>query len=263
MKTFIKKTKKYFFKKLFLKKQNEKYIKLSAREVLSQHILTDFLLIVVAFNDEELIKLQYESLLKNLDDRFDYIVCDNSSDEKKSQEIRSFCRRKEIYYIRLPKNPGLDGSLSHGLALNWIFYNFILKIKPKYFGFLDHDIFAIFRGSFLLNLYGKNYFGIKIEGKKWYIWPGFAFFNSKFYLNKKMNFLPQRPLDTGSASSSIYMKEPEKQFVNKNIKTLESGNRIDFFCNVFHLVGGGNIEFCGIERVKEKREILYEILKNN
>ena len=30
---------------------------------------------------------------------------------------------------------------SHALAMNWIFYNLVVEIKPYYFGYLDHDCF--------------------------------------------------------------------------------------------------------------------------
>lgn len=228
LKTLIKKGSNIVYKILLLHRYKKaRYEKVTFKE-------SGLLLIVVAFNNIDLIKIQYERLKKFLNEPFDYIVIDNSSDKNISKSLNLFCNEKNISYILLPKNPltGIRASGSHAIALNWCYKNIIEKYKPKFFGFLDHDLFPIKETSIKKNL-GTGFGGIVRRRKNnlWYLWPGFSFFNYEKIKKFNVNFFPYHAgkdgsifLDTGGSNYySIYknigesgITETQSKFINKN-----------------------------------------------
>lgn len=192
-----------------------------------------FIIIVIAFNNPDILREQYVHLTKFVKDRFDYIVADNSSDEAKSAEIQTFCKEHALSYVKIPSNPltGIRASGSHGVALNWCYRNLVQKYRPKYFGFIDHDIFPLKDISIIpcidLGLYGA------VRTRKdpyWYMWPGFCFFEYEKVVHTPLNFFPHHAgkdgsifLDTGGANYyALYkhigrngIREAKSIFINK------------------------------------------------
>ncbi len=166
------------------------------------------LLVTVAFNCVWTIEAQIDALKKNLQDPFTHIIIDNSSDSARRSEIEQVARTKGVGYISLPKTPShISPSMSHGLALNYA-CNWTSKHLAKYvvIGFLDHDIYP-FKSTNLFPIMKKQPFYGLLQNReeKWYLWPGFMFFNRDFSNSKQINFLPQNGLDTGGRNwESIY-----------------------------------------------------------
>jgi hypothetical protein len=106
---------------------------------------TKAIFVTVAFNCFEVIYYQNELLRKFCGDKYRYCIADNSTNKFVSEKIESYCKAEKIDYMRLPKNPyvHVDTSFLHGATLNWIFRNYIGKLKVPYFAILDHDIFPI------------------------------------------------------------------------------------------------------------------------
>lgn len=137
---------KFNFRKFF-------YVRSSLESLIfTQPIQRDkIFLFSIAFNNVDVIKYQIKLINKNLSGDFIYCIVDNSSDLQKSNEIRTLCTQFEIPYILLPRKFNINNlkkyinvpSFSHGLALNWLYNNFILVNKISKFGFFDHDIFPI------------------------------------------------------------------------------------------------------------------------
>lgn len=178
---------------------------------------SDFILVTIAFNNLEVLTIQHRYLKELLKDPFDYVIADNSSKKEDSLKIRLFCEQNKISYIKIPNNPltNIRASGSHGVALNWCHRNIIKKYKPKYFGFLDHDIFPIKEVSIVGNM-GSGFYGV-IRNKKepyWYMWPGFSFYTYEKSSKYSFNFFPHHSglageifLDTGGSNFySIYRK---------------------------------------------------------
>ena len=140
---------------------------------------------------------------KNLLDNYCYTVADNSTDPAKQEKILYECKISDIPYIRLKAMPAYySGSLSHGMALNWVYRNYIKPKNPRFFGFIDHDIFPIRPHSIIQHLEKSPAYGYLQEKdvggrKRWYLWPGFVFFDYNFVKNKNLDFSPQRGVDTG------------------------------------------------------------------
>lgn len=172
-------------------------------------------LIVVAFNNPQLIAYQLNNIrrfIKNSD--YNYLVCDNSANGEKAEEIYEFCRRENVSYWRLPRFLYEDPSRSHGYALNWI-YRYIISKRKNNFMLLDHDIFPVKPVD--LNAYAKEYKlagAVSRRNKLWYMWPGFSYYNYAFLSSHKVNFLPEKVkktnLDTGGGNYLlVYRHMPE------------------------------------------------------
>ncbi len=257
----MQKIKKYFFKNILLSRTNRAYIQRPALKTALQPLKTDFLLITLAFNDLELIKLQKTSL-KKVQDEFDHVVADNSSRDDQAKAIEIFCMKEGIGYVRLPQpNPGIDRSLSHGFSLNWIFDNMVKKLNPGYFGFLESDVLVATPGSFLQSWKGKDFWGLKVfsgpRSELWRLWPGFCFFCREFYQDKALNFLPVKGIDTGGGNI-VFLRDQDVDHlipwsaVTERMVPGKSGERIQVFANVVHLVGM-SIASSTAEALNEKR----------
>lgn len=178
---------------------------------------TTLLVIVIAFNNKEIIEKQYAHLKKYMSDDFEYVVADNSSDKKVSSELSAWCESENISYVKVPKNPltGVRASGSHGVALNWCYHNIIQKYTPLHFGFLDHDIFPITKTAVVKSLETAFYGVIRNRANTyWYLWPGFCFFTYSTLRKYRVNFFPYHAgkkgvtfLDTGGTNYiTIYKK---------------------------------------------------------
>lgn len=158
-------------------------------------------LVSVAFNNDRVIRHQHRLLLKNLQDRFCYTVADNSSDAQTRHRLRAFCAAEGIAYLALPPFQAPDGSASHGQALNWLWRNYIKPRKPRYFGFLDHDVFPVYPTAVVPWLKRFPVFGRYQErGDLWYLWPGLCFYRYDFCRRKPLDFRPVPTLDTGGGN---------------------------------------------------------------
>ncbi len=178
---------------------------------------SNFLIISIAFNNSETIRIQNKYIHENLKDDFDYMIVDNSHNKDISKEIQTFCKERKISYIKLPKNPltNIRTSGSHGMALNWCYRNIVKKFKPKYFGLLDHDIFPV-RETTIINKIENGFWGV-IRTKKekwWYFWPGFSFFEYEKIKKYSLNFFPYHTgpnglvfLDTGGSNYNLICKK--------------------------------------------------------
>jgi hypothetical protein len=137
------------------------------------------------------------------------VVADNSTDLNCRKEIRKICKTADIHYIGLPKNPEWHPNRSHALAMNWVYYNFVRKMTPKTFGFLDHDCFPFAEFDLNRKMENKIIYGEKrISEKKqsiWSLWAGFCFFKYSFTKDKKLNFTHsiELGLDTGGSNWSV------------------------------------------------------------
>lgn len=159
-------------------------------------------LATVSFNNAKLVSYQIRTLQKFFSYPFRYTVFDNSTDDETSDEIYRLCSLHNVGYVRLPEQdfiPAGYGSYSHGIACNYLFYNYIQGGGSKYFGLLDHDIFPIEKFDINGYLEKQEFYGIK-HGR--YLWPGFFFVRMSHIENIKLDFRPSLWLhgDTGACN---------------------------------------------------------------
>ena len=185
---------------------NDRYVRLPA--VFESMVGVDpkkLFVITVAWNDAEMIALHHRALTKYLQDEYAYFVIDNSTDAAMADRTKEYCLQNRISYVRLPKNPGPDGSLHHGLALNWAYRHIILRYRPATFAIIDPDLFPtqdVRLGDYLDR---GDAWGILTERRSWltlwrlrsYLWIGLACFHLSSFRKRESNFLPGLGVDTG------------------------------------------------------------------
>lgn len=189
----------------------------------------------MAFNNAKVIEYQIRTLQKYFRTPYRYTVFDNSTDTQVAKTIREVCQQYGIGYVRLPKQSFLSGgagSLSHGIACNWIFKNFIQQHSAaQYVALLDHDIFCIedFHIDKILDkqpFYG-HVFAYGRKGIK-YLWPGFCFFRMDNIKGKTLDFRPSAKLDgdTGVRNYKLYEIENFDEILFAEMKhcRIDSGN---------------------------------------
>lgn len=175
-----------------------------------RHRADDLLLqlITIAYNNPDLLSYQIQMLRTHLRDGFTHTIADNSSDLECRKAICNICKEHGIAYLALPKNPfnNVNPSLSHGLALNFVFNKFVKRNMMRYFGFLDHDIFPVAPVHVKEYLDAYGIYGRKMESPAgWYLWPGLCFY--KLTDGMRLDFLPCKEMDTGGANwKSFYAK---------------------------------------------------------
>lgn len=206
MRIFAGKIKKFLFKTFWAFSVSRNYVRMPA--VFESIVSADpekLFVLAVAFNEPELIAFHHRALEKFCRDEFEYFIIDNSNRQTASEAIRKFCTENRVNYVRLPKNPGLDGSMSHGFALNWAYHNLIMRFRPRWFGIMDSDLFPT--KPFAVGPYLKknDEWGVITERRPithlwrsiWYLWAGCAFFRFERFRGTEPDFLPAWGVDTG------------------------------------------------------------------
>jgi len=165
-------------------------------------------IVSIAYNNDKVIAHQIRLIRKYLVDPWCYTVADNSSDPHFRDSIAALCKQQGISYVGLPANSFRNPSMSHGSALNWIYHRYIKKRSAQFFGFIDHDIYPIRPTRIIPHLLGKSAYGhFQKRGHRWYLWPGFSFFERSATENVELNFLPILGLDTGGGNYSVFYSQ--------------------------------------------------------
>jgi len=174
------------------------------------------ILFVVAFEQpqplEWLIKYSKKFLLDAT-----VVVVDNSIRYHARNDILKLCDFHGVPYLALPPNRTKHVNRSHGMALTWTYHRIISKLKPKIFGFIDHDMIPVVPVSIEDRLGGQAFYGLKNQGTSaWNLWAGYCLFDYKRVVGYKLNFLYDfsRNLDTGGRNWPIIYKNEDSK-INK------------------------------------------------
>ena len=162
----------------------------------------------VAFNNLDLIKYQHRLLKKFVQDKFQYVIIDNSIDKSKSEAIYDFCLAEGISYVKVPRNllNAVGVSYSHATAVNYFYRRILKKRNPNVFVILDHDMFPIKPVKISSYLKDQPFYGpIRRRGRAWYPSAILNIFNYKWTLAAgRFDFMPVAVdgnyLDTGGGN---------------------------------------------------------------
>lgn len=136
------------------------------------------------------------------------VVLDNSSRDAAREEIMEICRQRDVPYLGLPRNPEWSPNRSHGIALNWAYYNLIRQVRPDVFGFVDHDCFPVKPVDIVQRMAGKAVYGkgaVPTADAPWAPWAGFCFFRFPRVERLRLDFNPRIEfgLDTGGGNWKV------------------------------------------------------------
>jgi len=240
----------------------------------------EMLLLTVAFNDERLIEKQIEqirSMIKDTD--YQHVVVDNSLSKKKRGAVKAVCMQYGIEYVQIPYLLTLlfhyQIAVSHGAALNWLYYHYLREKRPMRFSLLDHDIFPVRDFNMTLTLGQRDFYGVsRIKEDEWYLWPGFCIFNYDAFTTKP-NFLPihtkKNFLDTGGGNyQQFYSNYQLKDVAFSHVKTIRIKNTKELVCQCdiyhsdyvqvvddawLHLINGSNYA-----KIKGKDDVIVKTL---
>lgn len=206
----------------------------------------EMLLLTVAFNDERLIEKQIEqirSMIKDSD--YQHLVVDNSLNKKKRGAVKAVCKQYDIEYIQIPYLITLlfhyQIAVSHGAALNWLYYHYLREKRPKRFSLLDHDIFPVRDFNMTLTLGHRDFYGVsRIKEGEWYFWPGFCIYNFDTFPTEP-DFLPRYTkknfLDTGGGNyRKFYCNYNLKDVAFPEVKTIriKDSKELTRRCDIYH-----------------------------
>ena len=177
------------------------------------------------------------------------LVFDNSRKLASRKKIELVCKNNGVFYYSLPKYNTHHVNRSHGMAMSWIYNNVIKILKPKIFGFIDHDLIPVSPIDFSKAINSQHFYG-RITGNKsgyWSLWAGYCLFDFNYLKNKKINFLYDftKGLDTGGRNwDPLYSHFQENQlaFAPLTYKTIflpkfKKGWNVDFVDNKWIHIG--------------------------
>jgi len=179
--------------------------------------------VAVAYNTPWVIDLTTQITRRNLVGTL--VVCDNSRQAAARSEIERICRDRGVPYLALPFNPEHHPCRSHGIAINWVYYNVIDRLRPRVFGFLDHDLFAIERLDLAALVADQPVYGLLNRSDwGWNLWAGFCAFDRAAIAGFLPDFNNDNPrlLDTGGRNwTQIYRHLDRGRIRFADSRTLE------------------------------------------
>lgn len=235
------------------------------RDFLSQNLQfsNKNILVVIAFEQPKVLEWLFEFSNKNLVN-FQLMVFDNSRTVPLRSSVKEVCLKYGIPYLGLPLNTSRHPNRSHGMAMTWVFERIIQKIKPSWFGFLDHDMVPIapIVTDFIHS--EQPFYGMLNSGDHcWNLWAGYCFFNYEKVKNLPLNFLYDFSigLDTGGRNWHCLYKlssDQEIQFAPNIYQNIQ----IDNAQATVQLIDGQWLHIGGVSYNNNlaSKEVFYENL---
>jgi len=225
--------------------------------------------LVIAFEQPWALNWLLQRAARNLSDTA-VLVFDNSRNDSKRLEIEQVCKRNNVPYLALPANPTRHVNRSHGMAMTWVYHNVVRAIKPRIFGFIDHDLIPVRKVSIADKMAGQPVYGLLNQNRFgfWSLWAGYCFFDYAGTEGKSINFLYDfsRDLDTGGRNwNSLYRDLDSRQLrtatfenVSTKVPSINDPRLVQFVDRDWLHIGGisysynspDNIEFFkGLEKL--------------
>lgn len=197
----------------------------------------NLLIITTAYNHPEYIVWQDKCFKKYLEDKYEFIVLNDATDETIKQKIDDTCQSLHIRSIRVPQDNRPLGtvhtwaSYRHGQAMDYGLQTIGFDHKGIVV-IIDSDMFLINDFSIIDYLKGYDIAGVARgpdNNNQAYIWPGLIFFNMNDLADKKnISLASYDPsgFDTGGALSLYLNAHPnlKKRFFDHGRLRLYKNN---------------------------------------
>jgi hypothetical protein len=167
----------------------------------NEHVADAALLIVIAFEQPWALDWLLASAARNATG-FTVLVFDNSRTPQARAAIRQVCERRGTACLALPPYRTRHPNRSHGMAMAWVHENVVRALRPRSFGFIDHDLIPLSPSTLPHEcLRSQPVYGLLNPGSHeyWNLWAGYCFFRYEASAAARLNFLYDfsRGLDTG------------------------------------------------------------------
>jgi len=158
--------------------------------------------VIVTYNQPDLLILQVEAITKFCKDDFDIWVIDNSTKQQAIDSIKHHAERLGCKYMKV-RSASRGGSESHAFAANTSYHKISNEYGYTNYLYLDHDCFPVqtFAVSEILGN-GHVCGGIGQQKDKLYFWPGCLMFKA----DPIIDFSCYPGLDTGGGTYKVIEK---------------------------------------------------------
>lgn len=167
----------------------------------------DTLYVSIAFEQPQVLSWQIDLFHKYMN-HGQLLVCDNSRNTLKREEIKELCRVKNIPYLPLPSNPTPHVNRSHGNAMSWIHQHVLKQLENVHVAFIDHDLLPVQPWDMSKKLMKQPCYGLRNMGKSgsWSLWAGYCAYQTGVIHKLRSNFLYDfsLELDTGGRLWQYY-----------------------------------------------------------
>jgi len=190
---------------------------------------------ILTYNNTFCAEYQIKTIRAFCKDDFKITIIDSNCGEfeNQSKELYDLCTNEDIELLKMPNEYKLDnliGSYRLGHKLNYLFEHLVKKRKPKYFAFIDQDMFMFkdFKIIHFLDKYGmwgdvdepNNHKSPSIYKKDmidelWHMHPWLLFFKLDFVINENLNFIPDDTNGGTDTGGSLRESLIQKKQLNK------------------------------------------------
>lgn len=161
-------------------------------------------IIIVTYNNHNLLRRQIARIKRHCKDFHDIVVVDNSTDKEQIKHIKYVATLNDCVYLKTNASSS-NGSGSHAFAANVSWQKF--KGDYTHFFYLDHDCFPIKDFSVVDILGDKVIAGIGQTKSKTYLWPGCLMFKNGLDIDFSVSH--ELKLDTGGMLYKIIEQAPD------------------------------------------------------
>lgn len=159
----------------------------------------------VAFNGPWVVDLLTRGWTRHQPD-VTLVVVDNSTDRTARDAHAELCRDRGVPYLPLPRNPEWNPNRSHGIALNWTWFNVVRHVDLEFVGFVDHDCVPVAGFDIPRHMRDRDAYGHIVPSTTragvWNVWPGYCFLRTTATATGTVDFKHRIDLglDTGGGS---------------------------------------------------------------
>lgn len=203
----------------------------------------DVKIFTFAFNRPDILKLQINSLRKNLKNDHEINVIHDSRNNQYVEEFSSISKLMKVNYYHNNSEPGKNPSVYHAESLKWTYEKIVREqCSDDIVIFLDHDMFLVQDLDIENEMLNYDVMGVlQFREDVKYLWPGLFIFKQNSISQIEFDFDPQevrgKRVDTGGGTykllenSNVRFKDIDK--LNANVNKQDPKNNDFYYYELF------------------------------